>query len=153
DEKNAAVQARKDEEKAKKDALAQKQTAVEQREKARVAQAKAETEEKNAKLAQAAAEKAKEQEEYEAYIARIGLAAAKIDENAFGSARELLEGCKPELRNWEWGRLSYLCGLSDEFVDGKAPLESVAFSGDGSRFVTGGWNHSIDIWNTESHEL
>ena len=39
------------------------------------------------------AEAAKEKEEYGAYVARIGLASAKIDENAFGMARALLDEC------------------------------------------------------------
>ncbi|MEX2187644.1 MAG: serine/threonine-protein kinase, partial [Pirellulales bacterium] len=60
----------------------------------------------------------REQTEYEAYRALVGLAAAKIEENAFDRADELLQQCKPELRNWEWGRLMYLCrqGVSQIFV-------------------------------------
>ena len=122
---------------------------------AREAEKKAREEEQNALKAYAQAEvervkavKAKDQEEYEAYIARIGLAAAKIDENAFGSARKLLDECKPELRNWEWGRLKYLCEQSEGTIDGKAPLNSVSFSPDGKQFVTGGWNRTADVWET-----
>ncbi len=151
--REAALKAQEEEAIARKDALKQKAKAESEEEKAKIAQAKAEEEEKNAKLAQAAAEEAKRQEEYEAYIARIGLAAAKIDENAFGSARELLEGCKVELRNWEWGRLMYLCGLSIRTVDAKAPIDSVAFSGDGKKFVTGGWNRAAQIWESETGKL
>ena len=51
------------------------------------------------------AEEAKQAEEYEAYIAQIGLANAKINENAYDFALQLLDASKPELRNWEWGRL------------------------------------------------
>jgi len=151
--REAADKARVEEEVAKKDALKQKSIAESEEKKAKIAQAKAEEEEKNAKLAQAAAEEAKRKEEYEAYIARIGLAAAKIDENAFGSARELLEGCKVDLRNWEWGRLMYLCGLSIRTVDAKAPIDSVAFSADGKKFVTGGWNRAAQIWETATGKL
>jgi WD40 repeat protein len=153
--RRAADEARKDEEIARTDAETQRDKAREQEQIATAARIKAEEEEEKATHArddaveaQNAAELAKAGEEYEAYVARIGLAAAKIDENAFGSARELLQGCKPELRNWEWGRLSYLCGLSARSVEAGAPLESVAFSGDGARFVTAGWNHTVEVWET-----
>ncbi len=56
---------------------------------------------------------AKQGEEYAAYVARIGMAAAKIDENAFDTADSLLAACLPaagdeDLRNWEWGYLKRL---------------------------------------------
>jgi WD40 repeat protein/serine/threonine protein kinase len=155
-----ADEARHEAETAKNDAETQRDLAREQEAKAKLARLQAEQEGKKAHIAQnealraeKVAELAKHQEEYEAYIARIGLAAAKIDENAFGSARDLLSGCKSELRNWEWGRLMYLCGLSVRSVDAEAPLEAVAFSADGSRFVTAGWSHAIQVWETASSKL
>ncbi len=159
EERDAAVTARAQEEIAKTEAVKQKDKAEEQEKLALIAKDKAIEEEGKANVARAKAEDeqrkaelAKKQEEYEAYIARIGLAAAKIDENAFGSARELLVGCKTELRNWEWGRLMYLCGLSLRSIDGGAPIDSVAFSTDGAKFVTGGWNHMAQIWDSASGE-
>lgn len=145
-QKEEAERAQKQEEIAKKDAVKQKEKAEEEEQKAKIAQAKAEEERQKAEIA-------KQKEEYEAYIARIGLAAAKIDENAFGSARELLDGCKPELRNWEWGRLMYLCGQSVRKVDAAAPIDAVAFSKDGKKFITGSWDGKARIWNTENGEL
>ena len=91
----------------------------------------------------------KNKAEYEAYVALIGLAAAKIDENAFGHARELLTGCKPELRNWEWGRLMHICNQSVYDYDGGAPIDAIAFAPDGKRFITGGWNGSARVWGVE----
>jgi WD40 repeat protein/serine/threonine protein kinase len=165
--RKVADDARKDEEIARTDAETQRDVAREQEKIATAARINAEKEEKNAgtardeainaqqvaKKAEQVAELAKQQEEYEAYIARIGLAAAKIDENAFGSARLLLSGCKPELRNWEWGRLMYVCGLSVRSVAAEAPLEAVAFSADGSRFVTAGWSHTVQVFDTDSRKL
>ena len=58
------------------------------------------------------AELAKLKEEYESYISKIGLAASQIDKNAFDAARQVLESCKLELRNWEWGRLTHLTSQS-----------------------------------------
>jgi WD40 repeat protein/serine/threonine protein kinase len=158
--KKAADEAREKEADAKKYAETQRDNAREQEQIAQRERIKAKEEEAKATIArdeaidsQKAAERAKTKEEYEAYIARIGLAAAKIDENAFGSARVLLAGCKPELRNWEWGRLSYLCGLSAHSVEAGAPLEAVAFSADGTWFVTAGWNHTVQMWETAAGKL
>ena len=67
------------------------------------------------------ANKATQKEEYGAYIARIGLAAAKIEDNAFDRALSLLEECPPGLRNWEWGRLRYLCTQGSRTIDAIDP--------------------------------
>jgi len=32
-------------------------------------------------------------------------------------ALALLATCPPELRDWEWGRLQYLCGLSERVLE------------------------------------
>ncbi|MCC6493920.1 MAG: protein kinase [Pirellulales bacterium] len=90
---------------------------------------------------------AKAAEEYSAYVARIGLAKAKIDENAFDRAAELLQQCPLELRNWEWGRLNYLCSLSDRTWTAAAPVESAELSPDGIHFATGDWDGAATIWN------
>lgn len=84
-----------------------------------------------------AAEQAKKNEAYEAYLARIGLAAAKIDENAFDEARALLDACPAELRHWEWGRLRYLCGLAADEYPSDSPVTAVAYSPDGHTHATG----------------
>ena len=93
----------------------------------------------SAEQAAKAALKAHRDAEYEAYAAKIALAAAKIDANAFSNVEELLDSCPRHLRNWEWGRLKYLCprelitltGLS---IDKCAAL----FSPDGKEILTGG---------------
>ena len=138
------------------------------------------TAEKNeiaAKAAQKAAEEAKKAEVYQAYIARIGLAAAKIDENSFDTADALLDVCPEELRGWEWGRLKYLTKQSvwsftppvdvnvpanvaanilpkDEAAkEQAAPVESVAYSPDGKRFVSGSWDGKARIWDLATKKL
>ena len=67
-----------------------------------------------------------------AHVARIGLAAAKIEENAFDRARAILQECPPALRNWEWGRLVYLCERAVRDVSTGERIEAVAYSPDGS---------------------
>jgi WD40 repeat protein/serine/threonine protein kinase len=138
----------------KAEAVRQEEIATMQREEAVKQEAIAKTERDNARIAQAEAVRQegiardeKNKAEYEAYVALIGLAAAKIDENAFGHARELLTSCKPELRNWEWGRLMHICSQSVHDYDVGAPVDAIAFAPDGKRFVTGGWNGTARVWN------
>ena len=137
--KLAAVEAAKQEEKAKVAAIASEKAAI-----------------ASEKVAVAEREKAvlaKQQEEYEAYISKIGLAASQIDKNAFDAAREVLTTCKPELRNWEWGRLMHLCSQSERAFDAQSPLEALAVDRDENRFATGGWNGLARIWDLQSGQV
>ncbi len=66
---------------------------------------------------------------------------------------QLLAECKPGYRNWEWGRLKYLCGQSVRNFDAQAPVDSVAlFPGD-RRFVSGSWDGQVRLWNLGTGEL
>ena len=158
--------AREQEEKAKEEALAAK----EEEQKAREAAEKAETEavaaqmkekearedaeraEKEALAAKELEEKAKAEAQYQAYIAQIGLAAAKIEENAFDTARELLDQCKPELLNWEWGRLRFLCQQGIREFEAGARLEAIDISPDGTRLLAGGWEGMAKLWTIDSDD-
>ncbi|HEX6960960.1 MAG TPA: protein kinase [Lacipirellula sp.] len=151
---NAAEAARNAEE-----ARLQEQKANQNAEQARAAEADAKANERLAREQEARAKEAEQDaltakaaEEYGAYIARIGLTKAKIDENSFDRAAELLAQCPPELRNWEWGRLEYLCNLSDETWQGAAPFDAAAFSPDGVHFATGDWEGKAVIWNRRTGE-
>jgi WD40 repeat protein len=157
--KEAALAAQREERRAKEAALAAK----EQEAKARRAEEEAKLQALAAKEQEAkarrAAELAREQEakakaetEYQAYIALIGLAAAKIEENAFDAARELLQQCKPELRNWEWGRLTFLCQQEVRSLEADFPLEAIDLSADGQRLVAGGWNGLVKIWSLSTND-
>ncbi len=103
-----------------------------------------------AEIAQRSAETARKQEEYGAYIARIGLAAAKIDERAFDRALALLQDCPAHLRDWEWGRLMHLCTQDVRTFDAQQPIDAVALSADGKRLVTGGWGGIARIWDVDT---
>jgi len=100
----------------------------------------AETEKRRAETQRRLAVEAKQAETYEAYVARIGLAKAKIDANSFDRALELLDQCPPALRQWEWGRLAHLCRLSQRDWPLAGPVEAVAFSPDGRHFACGDWD-------------
>jgi len=140
------------------------ESAAEEERKAKLAAEESQKKEEKAKLAAIAAEKeavaqrekaelAKQKEEYEAYISKIGLAASQIDKNAFDAAREVLDTCKPELRNWEWGRLMHLCSQSKRTFDAQSPLDALAIANEGKRFATGGWDGAARIWDRESGQV
>ena len=161
-----AIEQRDNAEAQKERAVSAEKLAVSERDNARqaarkeaIAKLEAEKNEKEAKRQEAEAKKqqqlaeiAKEGEEYEAYISKIGLAASQIDKNAFDAARSVLNGCKSELRNWEWRRLVFLCDQSG-FTDAVAEVDALAIDHEGKRFATGGWNGMARIWDRTSHQL
>lgn len=148
-----AIAARKEEETAKQKAVAAKEEALQSADNERLARIAANKAEEEALIARDKAEKAKASEEQEAYVSKIGLAASQIDKNAFTAARQVLDSCKPELRNWEWGRLAYLCSHDQTPTDAIAPVDSVVIDQSGKRFATGGWQGTARIWNLETREL
>jgi WD40 repeat protein/serine/threonine protein kinase len=99
------------------------------------------------------AEDAKKAEEYEAYIAQIGLANAKINENAYDFALQLLNGVKPELRNWEWGRLEHLCKLGSANYKADGAVDAVAYSPDGKTFVTGDKSGKVTLRDADTGNI
>jgi hypothetical protein len=137
--------ARKSEEEAKLAALAAKEHETQARQAAQLAQAEAER-------ASERERKAKAEAEYQAYITSIGLAAAKIDENAFDTARELLKHCRPMYRNWEWGRLNFLCRQDVRSLEAGVRLETLAISSDGQRLAAGGWNGMVKLWRLDGDQ-
>ena len=143
DERDKAVVAESHARSVEKDALTSADRAKKSAELARIA-------EMQAKSDRDRASQAKEAEEYAAYVARIGLAAAQIDENAFDTAEQLLGECPAKLRNWEWGRLRHLSTQSVRDFEGQAPVDDVAFSTDGRRFVSGSWDGRARIWDVAS---
>jgi len=93
------------------------------------------------------AEDQRKQTEYEAYIALVGLAAAKIEENAFDRAVDLLEQCPAELRNWEWGRLMFLCRQGVAQIPVRERVECVSLAADGKSLATGSRDGAARVWN------
>ncbi|WP_145435621.1 WD40 domain-containing protein [Lacipirellula limnantheis] len=119
-------------------------------ERAREAEGRAESNLADALRERNRAEKAKTAEEYAAYVARIGLTKAKIEEGSFDRAAELLAQCPPDLRGWEWGRLDFLCNLADRSWKNAAPIDAAAFAPDGVHAATGDWDGKAIIWNLQT---
>jgi WD40 repeat protein/serine/threonine protein kinase len=174
-DKNAAVEAQAAEKLAR-------QKEEEQRKLARAAEAKAKSEESLARAAEVQAKKAEEEErqqrmlaveaqnkakeeerkavlakqgeEYAAYVARIGSAAARIDENAFDAADSLLAACVPgegqrDWRHWEWGFLKRQCRQGFD-LNAPGGVSSLAFSPNGKWFVTAGKDGHARLWDLET---
>jgi WD40 repeat protein/serine/threonine protein kinase len=76
---------------------------------------------------------------YEAFVAQIGAASAKVEENAFDAVRDLLNSpsVKDFRSGWEVRRLEYLSNLGEK-VDFGTQAESVAVDSRGQRFVIAG---------------
>jgi WD40 repeat protein len=162
----AAETAREQEKAQKVKAIAAQQEAREQElaaRKAEMAAKAAEEEERIQKDKARAAEKtaeaerekalaAKLGEEQAAYVARGGMAAAKIDDNAFDTAGSLLAACLPEdLRQWEWGYLKRLCGQGIDFHITDT-VRAVAFAPSGEWFVTAGDEGHAHLWDRKTGE-
>lgn len=143
--KNEAIEAQKEEAKQRKRAEAQQivasLNAIYADEQKLIAEAAAKAE-REAKLA----------EEREAYISKVGLAAAKIEENSFETARDLLESTNPRFRNWEWGYLMHLCKLSKRNYPSSQRLEAVALLGNGPEFVVAGEDGLAEIRHIEESD-
>jgi WD40 repeat protein/tRNA A-37 threonylcarbamoyl transferase component Bud32 len=84
-----------------------------------------------------AREKADELER-QLYINRVNLAQREYQDN-IPQAEALLELCPPVHRGWEWYYLKRLCHLELATIQGPSlGVQTVAYSPDGKRFVSGG---------------
>lgn len=84
--------------------------------------------------------------EYNRYLAGVSLIDEKIGDNAFEDARRMLTDLKSHGRDrWEWQRLNYLTNLALWELQPNAFVEAVAFSPNGSRFVSGDHNGQVRI--------
>jgi len=160
-EKKKAVAAKDEADLQKKEAEQQrdladksKKEAEQQRDLAKVATAQAEEQKTIALSAKEAAVQAQSDAEYQAYVALIGLASANIADNGFGQARLQLQQTNAGLRNWEWGRLEFLCNKLYERAyagpDGhKDRISQIAAYSTpaGPRLVTGSRDTKAKLWD------
>jgi eukaryotic-like serine/threonine-protein kinase len=79
-------------------------------------------------------------EQRSSYLQRIALAERAWSGNDVGRTEDLLDGCRPELRGWEWRYLKRLCHsdlLTLRAHGGLSPT-AVALSPDGTRLASAG---------------
>jgi WD40 repeat protein len=73
-----------------------------------------------------------------AYFQRIAMADGEWQAGHVARADQILDECRPELRQWEWHYLKRLCHTETLTLAGHTgPVTSVAFSPDGQRVATG----------------
>ena len=135
---------------AKTEAQSQKRQADEAREEAVSQRNQANTARDQAVEAKTEAENARRREEEQNYIARIGLADEKIQDNAFLDAGDILDSMAQPAnafrRHWEWGRLQYLCQRDSLTLRAGGRIESLAVSADEQVIVTGHADGNLRVW-------
>jgi len=84
------------------------------------------------------------------YVHSVALADVKYRERNLWSAKQLLESCPNDLRNWEWYRLSYV--MDEALITFRPPsrAERVAFSPDGKSLISGNTDGTITVWDAET---
>jgi WD40 repeat protein/serine/threonine protein kinase len=149
-QKQLAVAAREEEERQKQLAIAAKEEEERQKQVAVTAQQEEARQRAIAEEQERIAVDAKQREEYESYVAEIGLAAAKIDENAFDYALQLLKQSNPAMRNWEWGRLLHLSQLASAVLPAGGQVQAIGYAPNGESFATGDRNGNITVRDARS---
>jgi tRNA A-37 threonylcarbamoyl transferase component Bud32 len=93
----------------------------------------------------------KERAERLVYYGQIALAQREWQDNEVAHARALLDACRPDLRGWEHAYLRRLCNSKEQTFQGHAgPVNSVAFSPDGKRIVSGSQDRTLRVWDAET---
>jgi WD40 repeat protein/serine/threonine protein kinase len=87
------------------------------------------------------------------YFMSIERAHSAWRENDVKRADEILAGCDPALRNWEWGYLYRLCHSDLRTFRGHTDaVVAVAWSSDGSRLASASVDKTVKIWDVQTGE-
>ena len=73
----------------------------------------------------------------EDYVNRVNRAYREVEDDNVALAEDLLHGCPPERRGWEWNYVKRLCNLERLDLDVGGSVNAVAFSADGGGIVSG----------------
>ena len=72
------------------------------------------------------------------YINRVNRAYREVEDDNVALAEDLLHGCPPERRGWEWHFVKRLCNLERlTLVAGRPSVNAIAFSPDGAWIAVG----------------
>jgi WD40 repeat protein/tRNA A-37 threonylcarbamoyl transferase component Bud32 len=86
------------------------------------------------------------------YYQLIGRAERELSANQLGRARELLEGCRADLRGWEWSYLRRWLrhGIEPPLRGHVSAVTGVAFSPDRRRLASTSFDGAVMVWDLES---
>jgi WD40 repeat protein/serine/threonine protein kinase/Flp pilus assembly protein TadD len=111
------------------------------------------------KKARGEADEKAEQLAREDYINRVNRAYREIQDDNIALAEDLLHGCEPGRRGWEWHFVERLCNSSRQVIDlANASAAALAYSPDGTWAVSGSGGQgsyssgaaTINIWDVNS---
>ena len=108
-----------------------------------------------AQASEAQARKAVERERKKLEVFEYGrtmqVALQEWRDNNVAAAVALLEGTNPELRGWEWHYVHRLChGALLTLKGHTSSVSSASFSADGTRIVTGSYDHTAKVWDAKT---
>jgi eukaryotic-like serine/threonine-protein kinase len=106
---------------------------------------------KEAKACGEAVERA-EQLAREDYINRVSRAYREVEIDNVSLAEDLLHGCPPERRGWEWHYVKRLCDLKRLDLDVGESVNAVAFGADGVGIVSGSGQRTHAVFPSEADE-
>ena len=96
----------------------------------------------------------------EDYVNRVNRAYREIQDDNVALAEDLLHGCEPRRRGWEWHFVERLCNSERRVIDvGNLSVNALAFGPDGTWAVSGSsvyaplparrnGNTSLDVWGS-----
>ena len=74
----------------------------------------------------------------EDYVNRVNRAYREVQDDNVALAEDLLHGCDPKRRGWEWNYVERLCNSERRVIDvGNTSVNAIAFSPDGTWAVSG----------------
>ena len=86
----------------------------------------------------------------EDYVNRVNRAYREVQDDNVALAEDLLHGCPPERRGWEWHFVERLCNSERRVLDlGDTSVNAVAFSPDGTWAVSGSGTVPFGVRSTE----
>ena len=88
------------------------------------------------------------------YAISIGLAQRELQAGTLSHAEEVLNGCQPELRDWEHRYLVKLCQDKEQALQERpAPIRGRASARTGAAVATASANWTIKLWDTRTGAL